>query len=501
MELTMDYFYTIHELFQRGTFCDLKIIVSNSKYHSDERNVYTQDASPIFCHSIVLCAALPELKACLWPRQPQVEDHYTLILEGYKRDDIQLAIEDIYTELINHSGQTRKESWSEIFAWPVGRQTVESIPEANYYEQDYTIRTSIYQNDIKPESRDALDSPFFGMPGQYGDQLHSDKDSCIEFGETECNNEKKIPAIEKETQRHSNKKTKKIAKLRKIRHKGFKDKTIEETEKVCFGCLKRFSFSTCKERNLFSKHTLMHCRCECNISFKSKIEYEKHMKTAHKGHLYRCNFEECNAKSTLLKEYIRHRQKHIQCSKEESNICPNCGREFISSYYMKAHFGSRHKRMKCKICGVFTYGTDDNQKHHNAFHKPNLVCELCGKNFKTKSTLRCHVINVHTPEDQRPYKCDLCPKGFLNSRYLLTHVERDHKGNRAFTCRASGCERTFTLPEVRKRHEKRDHNLSINLKPGVTSKFEVHTSKLGILNVASGPQASNTSNPPSKHQP
>ena len=100
------------------------------------------------------------------------------------------------------------------------------------------------------------------------------------------------------------------------------------------------------------------------------------------------------------------------------------------------------------------------------------------ENFKTKSTLRCHVINVHTPEDQRPYKCDLCPKGFLNSRYLLTHVERDHKGNRAFTCRATGCDRTFTLPEVRKRHEKRDHNLNINLKPGVTSKFEVRNSTL-----------------------
>ena len=142
MELTMDYFYTIHELFQRGTFCDLKIIVSNSKYHSDERNVYTQDASPIFCHSIVLCAALPELKACLWPRQPQVEDHYTLILEGYKRDDIQLAIEDIYTELISHSGQTRKDSWSEIFALPFGRQTVENTPEANDYGRNKDLTSA-----------------------------------------------------------------------------------------------------------------------------------------------------------------------------------------------------------------------------------------------------------------------------------------------------------------------------------------------------------------------
>ena len=492
-----DYFQTIHDLFERGTFCDLKIVTTREEKNNKRDSRVT--TPPILCHSLVLCAALPELKTCLLPNHASVEEHRTLILEGYDRDSIQFAIDGIYTELVNDSGQTLKEPWLKSFGLPHGHEFVEDgEQEPNFTGPEFTKDASIFESLVKPEFLAPMNEHFMSSSEhQYGEDGCGDNDnygkiSSCELMDAQCDNGNLIKtASEENVEAASSINTKKTAKLRRIRLKGREDSTNDETEKVCFGCLKTFPYSTCKERKVYTKHTLQHCKCQCDISFKSKVDFEKHMKTVHKGHLYKCDFKDCNSKSSLLKEYIRHRQKHILCSKEESNICPDCGREFVSSYYMKAHYGSRHKKMKCKICGIFTYGTDDNQKHHNAVHKPNLVCELCGKNFKTKSTLRCHVINVHTPEHQRPYKCDLCPKGFLNSRYLLTHVERDHKGNRAFTCRAMGCDRTFTLPEVRKRHEKRDHNLNINLKPGVTSKFEVHNSTLEIPKLTPGLHALN----------
>ena len=89
------------------------------------------------------------------------------------------------------------------------------------------------------------------------------------------------------------------------------EKNVINTEKVCFGCLKSYPYSTRTERKIYLKHTLEHCKCECGISFKSKIDFENHMKSVHHGHLYKCAFKDCNAKSSLLKEYIRHRQKHV----------------------------------------------------------------------------------------------------------------------------------------------------------------------------------------------
>ena len=480
--MNTDYFQTICDLFDGGTFCDLKIVATGDEKNNDGDRRLT--SYPILCHSIVLCAALPELKKCLLPSQAILEDHRTLILVGYDRDSIQNAIHGIYAELVNCSGQSHKEPWLKSFGLPFDHQfPKDNDPEHNFTEPDYTEDTSIIADVVKPEFFDPVDE--LSIRTEYnGDVVVCNDENHFNIGvselmDTNCENKYVTKTtVVNDAGSSSSISTKKTTKLRKVRLKSNTGRNRDEIRKICFGCLKTFPFSTCEDRKIFSKHTLIHCKCQCDILFKSKIDFEKHMKTVHKGHLYKCDFKDCNSKSTLLKEYIRHRQKHIHCSNEESNICPDCGREFISSYYMKAHYASRHKKMKCKICGIFTYGTDDNQKHHNAVHKPNLVCEVCGKNFKTKSTLRCHVINVHTPEDQRPYKCDLCPKGFLNSRYLLTHVERDHKGNRAFTCRATRCDRTFTLPEVRKRHEKRDHNLNINLKPGVTSKFEVRNSTL-----------------------
>ena len=477
-----DYFQTIHNLFKNRTFCDLMIITTGEKINDGVDHVGDR-IHPIFCHSIVLCAALPELKSLLSPTHFLADDYRTLILDGYDRQSIQAVIDDIYSELVSNSGTSCKAQWLKSF-------DLFKYQDVERCDEHKSCSTWLEKDDLRRESF-TTSSPFDPSNDQYitirhlgeGESYTCDNNDflgtatndaviCKEIGDHMIPNN--IPGSE------TLEPTKPIKITKKIKKCKLKEKIGQaKLEKVCFGCLKSFPFSTSKERKWYLKHTLTHCKCNCDILFKSKVEFEKHMRAIHKDHVYKCDYlngtERCNGKSTLLKEYIRHRQKHVQCSKEESNICPDCGREFINSYYMKAHYGSRHKKMKCQVCGIYTYGTDDNQKHHNAMHKPKLVCELCGKDFKTKSTLRCHVINVHTPEDQRPYKCSFCPKGFLNSRYLLTHVERDHKGNRAFKCRAIGCDRTFTLPEVRKRHEKRDHNININLKPGVVSKFEVRS--------------------------
>ena len=473
--LVTDYFQTIHSLFRSNTFCDLKLVTTQSSSQLEGININVE-AQPILCHSIVLCAALPELKSLLSQAQFLADDYRTLILEGYDRTSIQTTIDEIYNQLVNESVASFREQWLKSF--DLCNYQDDKRLSLNICAQTSSDGNHYTSEKLSPTPFDLFDEKSVSNEHQLGVDGHLvNDDDCISENINNTNAPAELCLYSYQNYNQQNKQNvrKKLSKKTKKIQKEKSEQTV--VEKVCFGCLEVYPFSSPRERKSYFKHTLSHCKCDCDITFKSKVEFENHMKARHQNHVYTCDFDNCNSKSTLLKEHIRHRQKHILCSKEMSNVCPDCGREFINSYYMKAHYGSRHKKMKCKICGIYTYGTDDNQKHHNAFHKPKLVCELCGKNFKTKSTLRCHVINVHTPENQRPYKCKFCPKGFLNNRYLMTHVERDHKGNRAFKCRAMGCDRTFTLPEVRKRHEKRDHNVNINLKPGVVSKFEVHNTK------------------------
>lgn len=54
--------------------------------------------------------------------------------------------------------------------------------------------------------------------------------------------------------------------------------------------------------------------------------------------------------------------------------------------------------------------------------KPQAICSVCGKDYKTKANLREH---MYTHTNEKPIKCPLCPMYFKN----LNHV-RNHKRNR-----------------------------------------------------------------------
>jgi len=61
-------------------------------------------------------------------------------------------------------------------------------------------------------------------------------------------------------------------------------------------------------------------------------------------------------------------------------------------------------------------------------------CEICGKTFPYKNTLRAHV-NTHTRA--KSYACDVCGKTFGNRDHLKYHC-KIHTGDRSFTCDVCG---------------------------------------------------------------
>jgi myeloid zinc finger protein 1 len=73
-------------------------------------------------------------------------------------------------------------------------------------------------------------------------------------------------------------------------------------------------------------------------------------------------------------------------------------------------------------------------------------CQVCGKDFKQKSTLLQHE-RIHT--DARPYGCPECGKRFRQQSHLTQHL-RIHANEKPYSC--GYCERTFRQRAILNQH-------------------------------------------------
>ena len=148
-------------------------------------------------------------------------------------------------------------------------------------------------------------------------------------------------------------------------------------------------------------------------------------------------------KSLILRQPIGGRKigekPTIDGQKPKSHICKICDKNFTKQFslnrHMQLHTGE--KAHKCSICRkAFIQKTD--MERHETTHSDtlNFLCtaEGCGKKFKTKKNLTCHVM---THSKERPYKCQHCDKDFKIKRLWRFH-EGLHKDTKPFNCDICG---------------------------------------------------------------
>nr|XP_043067537.1 zinc finger protein 93 [Drosophila bipectinata] len=112
--------------------------------------------------------------------------------------------------------------------------------------------------------------------------------------------------------------------------------------------------------------------------------------------------------------------------------CQECDHGEFTMHLLKLHVRIKHRGelpYVCKYCGQRFKNCNLRLKHErrhkeSPVHRPHL-CQICGKDFLDKQSLRVHSV-VHTGE--QPYHCELCQVKFNRRSSLGTHYRsKTHK--------------------------------------------------------------------------
>ena len=136
-----------------------------------------------------------------------------------------------------------------------------------------------------------------------------------------------------------------------------------------------------------------------------------------------------------------HKKKRIQNKRYCNKSCHICSKLFTDPSHFNRHLKihANTKRMLCDVCGK-DFKTSETLSCHSKTHNPVLkqfVCKFCGKSFLDKRGMTRHE-RVHTGE--RPYLCKVCGKAFKRDSHLNVH-QMIHTNERPFPCEV--CEKSF----------------------------------------------------------
>lgn len=76
--------------------------------------------------------------------------------------------------------------------------------------------------------------------------------------------------------------------------------------------------------------------------------------------------------------------------------------------------------------------------HEEDYEKSKYICEICSRKFEAPGLLARHMM-VH--KGQMPFICTTCGKGYKTKHSLRCHILSLHKNIRAYNC--NYCEKSF----------------------------------------------------------
>lgn len=152
----------------------------------------------------------------------------------------------------------------------------------------------------------------------------------------------------------------------------------------------------------------------------------------------------------------KHREKKVKMQQVES-MCNICGKVFYSKSSLKVHNQAYHEirelRYKCEVCDKLYATAGERNRHTKLTHKEKSTCPHCGVKVKK---LRIHILDAHTKDEDKKYQCPDCGKGFNEKKKMEKHQMNVHLKLKPYSCRY-GCDISYNDLSNRNQHEKKKH--------------------------------------------
>eukprot|EP00088_Acartia_fossae_P000704 TRINITY_DN10282_c0_g2_i5.p1 TRINITY_DN10282_c0_g2~~TRINITY_DN10282_c0_g2_i5.p1 ORF type:complete len:203 (+),score=20.00 TRINITY_DN10282_c0_g2_i5:91-609(+) len=148
-------------------------------------------------------------------------------------------------------------------------------------------------------------------------------------------------------------------------------------------------------------------------------------------------------------------QKPVLAEHKSEIICDICGQQFKQKFSLVRHTQLMHEGtpQDCPQCGKTLRNNFALADHIRLSHNRGGVCNVCGIQV---TDLKRHMKNNHVPKHLKRYKCDDCDKRFNYTALLQKHRMNVHLKLRPYKCRY-GCEFAYNDSSNRNQHEKKKH--------------------------------------------
>lgn len=130
--------------------------------------------------------------------------------------------------------------------------------------------------------------------------------------------------------------------------------------------------------------------------------------------------------------YKPKKDNETSTNKRKSWMCQLCAKQFRTRSFLEIHQAKNHieelnlKVFECRLC-CQKFGSEKVLHNHvNDRHKERF-CPICGKKFTSQKTFYWHHKAKHTNSSENAYVCGICGKSFKLSKYLNQHKQTHDK--------------------------------------------------------------------------
>lgn len=230
----------------------------------------------------------------------------------------------------------------------------------------------------------------------------------------------------------------------------FSDTTYKPEIESKMDCDSKLEVKPTAKKNIKKRRkcTKEKAKCEnCPKSFVNTVKLKQHLKLFHQ----KCVIQECDEsfKTTRKTTFFESAREHV---------CHICAAKFAGIRTLQGHINNVHRPdhelFSCDLCHK-QFNTKTNYRNHLLLHQqPTKQCSLCSKRFHTQNYLRGHFLRTHAPWNELPYACTKCEKGFMDKQVWRNHLSM-HAGTTPYTCRY--CPREYLNQSNQMAHEKKNH--------------------------------------------